>query len=86
MLTSYFQMLFSAAITCAEFTSPPLFPIASLLFSSNSNKSACTLKEERHLHGPPTANLWSLIEFYDLRRQCATELSVVAADNQIYGF
>lgn len=68
------------------FASPPLFPLASLLLSSNSNKSACTLKEGSHLHGPPAANLLFLIEFYDFRRQCATELSVVAAANQIYSF
>ena len=68
------------------FASPPLFPVASLLFSVLfKRQQKRTLKEGRYSHDPSTATLLFLIEFY-FPRQCATELSVVAADNQIYSF
>lgn len=76
-------MLFSAAIARGVFsTALHVFPLASLLFSSDSSKSAGRLEEESHLRVPATASLL-LIEFYNLRPQCPTELSVVTADNQI---
>lgn len=70
VFTSYFKCCFLQPLHRVYFDSPPLFRLASLLISSDSNISGCTLKEGRSLRGPPTAGLVFLTEFRDLGGQC----------------